>query len=290
MTNRYFIAFLLFAIVFITSCDKYYHDGGVPSFVHIDKIDFQAGLSQGTDSQYIADAWIYVGNEYIGTYELPATFPVLKTGEQNIVVKPGVILDGISATRSINPFMEPVTKHVNLIADSTVSLNVSTTYVSNAVFPWNTVGQEGFEGSGISIDSLPGSSTNIYKSKNDVYEGDYSGMIHLDVAHRNFTGATVTSFDLPKNKSGMLMEINIKNTGTIVTIGLFFNLPGGTVSKEEYLFVNPGDHWKKLYVNFTKLVNRYSNAENFKVFFKAELPSELNQTDIFLDNIKLIHF
>jgi len=86
------------------------------------------------------------------------------------------------------------------------------------------------------------------------------------------------------------MEIHCKNPGTILTIGIYFNLPGGTVSKQEYLFVNPGEHWKKLYVNFTTLMNTYSNAKNFKIFFSASLPSGKSQTDVFLDNIKLIHF
>jgi hypothetical protein len=289
MINRN-ITFIILVFILTTSCTKLYTDEGIPSFVHIDKIDFSAGIGQGTDSAHIADAWVYIGNDLIGTYELPVTFPVLKTGNQTITIRPGVILNGVSATRSINPFMESDDIKVNLIADSIIAIKPKSSYVSNAKFPWNSVGQEDFEQSGISIDSITGSSTNIFKSKVDVYEGDYSGQIHLDIAHKFFQGASVTDFAMPSDKNGMVMEINCKNPDAILTIGIFFSLTGGTVSKEEYLFINPGDKWKKLYVNFTQLVNKYTDAKNFKVFFKATLPSGKNSTDIFLDNIKLIHF
>lgn len=290
MTNKYAIASILFLMTFILSCEKLIHDKGVPSFIHIDKIDFDAGFAQGTDSAKITDAWIYIDNDYLGTYELPATIPLLKSGTQSITIKPGVILNGISATRTIYPFMNNMTEVVNLIPDSSINIPLSTTYVANAKFVWNSVGQEDFEQSGITIDSINGSTTNIFKSKEDIYEGDYSGQIHLDNTHSYFIGATINDYDIPANKAGTVMELHCKNPETILTIGLFFNLPGGTVSKKEYLYVNLGENWKKLYINLTELMNTYSNADNFKVFFSASLPTGKTQADVFLDNIKLIHF
>jgi len=162
-------------MIFLSSCEKLVHDEGVPSFIHIDKIDFDAGIAQGTDSAKITDAWIYIDDDYLGTYELPATIPLLKSGTQNITIKPGVILNGISATRSINLFMKNMKKVVDLKPDSIINIPLSTSYVSNAKFVWNSVGQEDFEQSGITIDSINSSTTNIFKSKEDIFEGDYSG-------------------------------------------------------------------------------------------------------------------
>ena len=215
--NKYAFASIFFLTIFISSCDKLIHDQGVPSFVHIDKIDFDAGFAQATDSAYIADAWIYIDNDYVGTYELPVTFPLLKSGKQNITIKPGVILNGIDATRSINPFMNEINKVVDLVPDSTLDLNLSTTYVSEAKFVWNFVGQEDFEQSGISIDSINGSTTSIFKSKQDIYEGDYSGQIHLDKSHSYAIVASIKDYTIPDNKAGTIIEINCKNPGTILT-------------------------------------------------------------------------
>jgi len=289
MTNKYIFVFF-FLITLLSSCKKSSIDKGVPSFIHIDKINFNAGFGQGSDSAFIADAWIYIDNKYIGTFELPATIPILDAGLKNITIKPGVIINGIAATRSIYPFMEKIDMAVNLIRDSIANLNLSTKYLSEAKFVWNSVGQEDFEQAGITIDSISGSSTNIIKSKLDVYEGDYSGLIHLDSIHNKFIAQSITVFDIPTNKNGTVMEINYKNPDNVFSIGIFFNLPGGTVSKVEYLFLNPSNKWKKIYVNFTELINQYSNAVNFKIFFSVNLSANLSQSNIFLDNVKLIHF
>jgi len=47
----------------------------IPSYIHIDKIDLTTDYSsQGTSSNKITDAWIYVDNELIGAFEMPVTF------------------------------------------------------------------------------------------------------------------------------------------------------------------------------------------------------------------------
>lgn len=289
MIIRYLFFLLLFSL-FLTSCKKFTQDEGVPSFIHIEKITLNSGVGQGTDSAYITDAWIYIDGEFHGAYELPATFPILRTGITNLTIKPGVIINGISGTRSINPFFEPINITSNLVADSTVNYSFQTTYTSNAKFPWNSIGQEDFEQGGVSLDSLSGSTSTIYKSKVDIYEGDYSGQVHLDTAHDYFLIASVSDFTIPADKSGLILELNCKNPASTVTVGIYFNLAGGTVVRSQYLFVNPGDHWKKLYVNFTSLLADYSTAESFKIFFESSLPSSSNEADVFLDNVKLVHY
>lgn len=289
MINRYLS---IFVVLFFTlsSCNKFTTDEGVPSFIHIDRIDLNAGIGQGTDSSYIADAWIYIDGEFHGAFELPATFPILKSGVTKLTVRPGIIINGISGTRSINPFFKSIPLTVNLVPDSTVSFNLETTYISNAKFPWSSIGQEDFEQGGITIDTLSTSTAGIEKSKLDVYEGDYSGLIHLDATNSYFMGTSITDFNLPDDKSALLLELNCKNTSAVLTIGMYFNLPGGTVTKEEYLYINPTDNWKKLYVNFTQLLGKHSTANSFKLFFSAALPTGETSSDIFLDNIKLIHY
>jgi hypothetical protein len=282
---------LLFALaITLYSCNKFTDDAGIPSFVHIEKISLNTSVGQGSDSANIVDAWVYIDNEFMGAYELPATFPLLLDGKQNLTIRPGIILNGISATRSINPFFEEIPVTVDLIPDSTVNLNLQTTYVPEAKFAWNSIGQEDFEQGGISIDSLTASSTSMVKTNVEVYEGDYSGWVHLDKDHPDFIGASTTDFPIPVNKSALVMEINIKNPESTAVIGLYFNLPGGTVIKEEHLYVNPGENWKKLYVNFTDYMSQYSTAISYKVFFSYTLPTDATEANMYVDNIKLIHY
>lgn len=289
MVNKYLLSIICVSLISF-SCSKWYSDEGVPSYIHIDKIDLDAGIGQGTDSSKIVDAWVYLGQEYVGTYELPATFPVLATGEQELLVKPGIMVNGIAASRTINPFMKSITKTIVLREDSVINLSFTTQYDSQTKFPWNAVGQEDFDQVGLSLDSVTGSTVEIVKSKDDVYEGDFSGKISLDATHDYYYGQSETKFEIPTNKTGTLLELNCKNTSSILIVGINFELSGGTIQNEPYLYVNPTADWKKLYVNFTELINNYSTATNFQIFFKVTKSSSVSQEDVFLDNIKLVHF
>ncbi|MCK5856114.1 MAG: hypothetical protein KAG64_01415 [Bacteroidales bacterium] len=281
---------LSFFILLFTSCEVINPDEKVPSFIHIDHISLDVKTGQGTDSSDIADAWIYINNVLIGAYQLPTTIPILKEGVQDIEIRSGVIINGIAATRSINPFYSYQTKSIDLIPDSIVSVNVKTDYNPLVKFVWNTIGQEGFEEGGISIDSVKGSTSKMIKTKTEVYEGDASGHIHLDKDHSIFIGQSTNKYILPKGGKAVVLEINCKNVSNHFAIGMFVEEAGGKVIIANHLIVNPSLEWKKLYVNFTELVSNYPQAINYRVFFTAELESSNTTADIYLDNIKLLHF
>ena len=281
---------ILFSIFIFSSCEVINPDEGVPSFIHIDNVTINANTGQGTDSADIADAWIYIDDQLIGAFQLPATIPILHKGTQHMEVRFGVLLNGISATRTINPFYAYQSQTIDLVPDSIIPLTISSSYNPLTKFVWNSLGQEGFEEGGISIDSVAGSSTKIGKTSTENYEGSFSGHIHLDVDHKTYIGQSSNKFELPKQGQAVVMEIHCKNTSNHFAIGMFVEAMDGTITIVNHLVVNPKADWKKLYVNFTELVSNYPNARNFRVFFTAELESINTTTDIYLDNIKLIHF
>ena len=75
--------FLLFFTTLLFSCNKFDGDQTIPAYIHIEKITLADNpiISEGSLSNRITDAWVYVDDELIGAFELPATFPVLKKGE-----------------------------------------------------------------------------------------------------------------------------------------------------------------------------------------------------------------
>jgi len=288
--NRNFIFIILISSLGLSSCEVINPEEDIPSFIQIDKITVDAHHGQGTDSAYIVDSWVYIDDQLIGAFQLPAVIPILHQGVQNIEIRSGVLLNGIAATRTINPFYAYQKKSVELIPDSIVFIDVKTTYNPLTKFVWNSLGQEGFEEGGISIDSVKGSSVKIEKTTEEVYEGTYSGHIHLDKDHKYYIGQSTKKFTLPRGGQAVILEINCKNTSNHFVIGMFVEAADGKVTIVNHLTVNPGQKWKKLYVNFTELVMQYPQASNFRVFFTAELEPTNTTTDIYLDNIKLIHF
>ena len=282
--------FFLISILGFSSCEIINPDEDIPSFIRIDKITVNAHQGQGSDSAYIADSWIYIDDQLVGAFQLPALIPILHQGAQNIEIRSGVLLNGIAATRTINPFYAYQKKVVTLIPDDIVKIDVETTYNPLTKFVWNSLGQEGFEEGGISIDSVNGSSIKIEKTSTEVYEGGYSGHIHLDKDHKTYIGQSTEKFVLPRGGQAVVLEINCKNTSNHFVIGMFVRAVDGKITIVNHLVVNPGKTWKKLYVNFTELVMQYPQAADFRVFFTAELEPTNTTTDVYLDNIKLIHF
>ena len=289
MTHKYTII-LLIVIALFSSCEIINPDEDIPAFISINTVDFQAKSGEGTDSVDITDVWIYNNSEFVGAYQLPAKFPILKQGNQNIEIRFGILLNGIAATRSINPFFSYDNQSVNLVPGEVIELKPTSSYQPETQFVWNSLGQEGFEEGGISIDSVGNTSTKIFKTSQEVYEGSFSGQIHLDNAHKTYIGQSSNKFTLPSGGKPVVMEIHCKNTSNHFAIGMFVEAADGKITIVNHLVVNPGPNWKKLYVNFTQLVSNYPQARSFRVFFTAELESTNSSADIYLDNIKLMHF
>jgi len=289
MTHKYTII-LLIVIALFSSCEIINPDEDIPAFISINTVDFQAKSGEGTDSVDITDVWIYNNSEFVGAYQLPAKFPILKQGNQNIEIRFGILLNGIAATRSINPFFSYDNQSVNLVPGEVIELKPTSSYQPETQFVWNSLGQEGFEEGGISIDSVGNTSTKIFKTSQEVYEGSFSGQIHLDNAHKTYIGQSSNKFTLPSGGKPVVMEIHCKNTSNHFAIGMFVEAADGKITIVNHLVVNPGPNWKKLYVNFTQLVSNYAQAKSFRVFFTSELESTNSSADIYLDNIKLMHF
>ena len=290
MTGKFTFILLLIVSLF-SACELINPEEDIPVTVKIDKVKFEAGIGHGSDSVDIKDVWFYVDAKPIGAYQLPAEFPVLENGKHHVEIRFGVILNGIAATRTINPFFTYDNYDLDFVPGDSILLKPESTYSNQAKFVWNSLGQEGFEEGGISIDSVPGSSTKITKTTAEVYEGTYSGQIHLDKDHTKYIGQSSKKFDdLPKGGQPVVLEINCKNTNNHFAIGMFVEEAGGNITIVTHLVVNPGPDWKKMYVNFTEIVSQYANAKSFRVFFTSELESQNTEADIYLDNIKLMHF
>lgn len=287
MRHFYILSALL--LLLSSSCEIINPDEDIPAKLSVLSTSFKTEPLQGTDSVDISDIWIYVDNDLIGAFQIPFIAPILTSGNHDVTLRPGVILNGISATRSINPFYTNVSQTVYFAAGEKVVINPKFAYADGVKFPWNSKGEEDFEEGGISIDSTSGSSTKIYKSKTDVYQGDYSGEITLDQGHKTFRSKSSNSFNLPKSGAYVIMEMNVKNEGTPLYIGMYVLLPGNAIKDVSHLMINTGPNWKKIYINFTELVSYYPNAESYNVTFKADLGA-LDSTNIFLDNIKIMHF
>ncbi len=277
---------ILFSGMFFSACSWFDKDVEIPSYIRIESFEFQALPGEGTSSHNIVDAWVFVDGQKIGAFQLPATIPVLASGNSELIVFPGIELNGTAATRAVYTFYSQYSVTTNLIPDSVIEISPQSTYIENLKFEFI----EDFESVGVVFEKTSRSDTILNKidDSTHVFEGDYCGEIFIDAERDFFEVTSIDSYELPQGGGFTFVELNCKNTIPF-TVGVFAN---------EYTFstqhpivvVTPSDKWKKIYVNLTPTVSRLQSAIDFNVFITAYLEEGTAEGQIWIENIKLIHY
>jgi hypothetical protein len=287
---RFTLIISFIASLFFTSCQKNNDKSLVPCYLEIDSIGLVANQSlsnvEGSLSNNITDAWVYVDQDLIGAFELPAHFPVLKEGRHTLYVNAGIKVDGIAGTRTAYPFYKAYSKEIDFVSDSTIVISPTVQYDDKTVFEW----VEDFESGHSSLVRSSRSDTivNVTSDPADVFEGNYSGIIHLDDAHTLFEALTRDAYVLPQDGSPVYLEMNFK-TDIYVTTGVFANESEQTL-QQSVCVLNTTQQWKKIYIDLTNAVDLYYlTAIDYKVFIGAEYDETGSNPVILIDNLKLLH-
>ncbi|MEI8203079.1 MAG: hypothetical protein WCH34_08720 [Bacteroidota bacterium] len=294
MKKFYRFGLLFSGLIFLmlSSCEIYNPSEDQPSYIHIDSVGLTTDyITQGTASHKITDVWVYVDNELVGAFELPANIPVLKSGTHKVTIRPGIKLNGIAATRSYYPFF-------NAFDTNNVQLEVGKQFVVYPTFRYGTYTKfswkEDFESAGVSLERTTTSDT-IIELTNDPNlmfhlaneTNTYSAAIYLDQSHSIFEFRTINSYPLPIGGSPVFLELNYK-TNNYFAIGVTGNTTGQQISTT-VIYLSPNEKWNKIYINLTPTVSNMISAIDYKIFIRGVLDSGDSNGLILLDNIKLVH-
>ena len=287
MTKKSAITFsiILFNVMLImSSCNK---EEPIPAYFQINSFSLSSdSATQGTNSHNIKDAWVYIDGQVLGVYELPARFPVLAEGNHSISIAPGIIVNGIAATRLKYPFYNFYDATVNFVPGQTASLPsvIPTKYAVGFHYTW----YEDFDGAGLNpfIGTTTVGYAPLIPDNSDVFQGFQSAKFTLFDTQTQFEGEMQVGVPIvSQNKT--FLELNYKaeqpfSVGMKVTTG-------ADVKSVYALTVNKSDSWNKIYIDLAKIVNENQTADNFKVYIYAELESGRTQSVIHIDNLKLLH-
>lgn len=281
---RYSIMFLAF---FMIACDAINPADPIPSYLIIEPFQLTTTENQGSDSEKLTETWLYVNDEFLGAYSLPAIVPVIAEGDSKIILFPGVRVNGISSTPDIYPF------YSTFELDTTLFLAVKTVvtpmikYAENAEFS----AVENFDFNQPLLNDLDGDlETKVILSNDDVFEGAASGKIVLTQDHPDIQVSTILQYtDLPTNGTPVYLELNYKNNVEFALglIGIENNPPG--ISDYFYVF-NQQQEWNKIYIELTERL-KVSQFQKYQIAFRANFNASSGETNfIYLDNLKLVHF
>ncbi|MFA6924971.1 MAG: hypothetical protein WC223_12060 [Bacteroidales bacterium] len=282
-TRIIILAFFLF--IAFGSCKVINPAEETPSYIHINKIDLNTNYStQGDSSNNISDAWVYIDDDAIGAFELPATIPILNEGNHKIEIGPGIKLNGMAGYRSKYPFYESyINSNFKLVKDTIRAIYPSVQYIASAKFAF----KEDFENPGTIFEktSLSDTSIVIEDRGNPTSNNKKCGAIHLVGTDTVFECSTINDYSLPTNNSPVMLEIDYKNDNNF-EVGMIANFTTSQQYKESLVTILPSDEWNKIYINLTSFISA-NNALSYKIYFYSHSSSAKN---LYIDNIKLISF
>ena len=279
--------YLLMVVVTGTgfSCSFFDPASPVASYIHIDSISVLTNnSSQGSNSKKVSDAWVLYDNVYLGTFPLPADIPLIGDGNHSIIVKAGIIENGIASSRSAYPKYSSFDTTLLLSTTNTISLLPRVTYGDAVTFPQI----EDFDDASLSLVTTTTGNTPLTitaQSDSNAFEGN-SGNAMLDETHNIFEVASSSAFTLPLSTLSYV-ELNYKGDQEF-NIGVFITTTSGII-KTTLLTLRESTSWKKVYVNLNDLGGVSADGINYKIFLHAQKPLLLAVSNLYFDNFKVVY-
>lgn len=287
-----YISILFFGALLLSSCVR---NNPKPVWLSLDKWVLEANPAQVDDAgqltQNLSEVWVYVDNKIIGVFELPCKIPVLVSGNVKIQLYPAVRNNGIAATKKIYPFVEPIELQMDLTEGETYTIPMVTRYYSNVKF-WI----EDFESpSQVELETDPTSTTNLSLDDDPAIAlpgGGSYGHVHFTASDSLWLAYTTENQVLPQSGAEVYLEIDYRNSNGLLSGVL--GISSNDIKQNPNILLNAQDPssmvWKKIYIDLKEIVSNSTSSDYFKQYFRALIDEGNSQSDIYIDNIKVVHF
>ena len=285
------ISFLLLIMLLGFGCAQ---KGAIPSYVYIEKIAL-AGTDPNTQAALpetkIIDAWVYVNDQLIGGFRLPASIPILNEGVNKVEILAGVAENGGFATPAIYPFYERYTKQVNFVSGKTDTLKPIVTYTTSA-----RPVTDGFEGTTVYNDDLDGDiATRIVPTSSDPLSGSGYGKITLSTDHPSLVAASIGRYDRSQLRAAgapVWIEINWRGDNSLA-VGIIGRKAGVSVPFSQYqkkVILTPRATWGKAYISlYSELAAMDSKVDEYQIVISSYLDPDKAAGTVYLDNVKVVY-
>lgn len=271
--NKFIIILLLISIM---SCKKD-ENNTIPSYISIEEI-----LLEENSTHNITDAWVYINDNLQGVYEIPATFPILKEGQQKLRIKAGIKSNGISSNRIPYPFYTSYIIDQQLFnPETTLLIQPVVTYIDSTTIDVNS---EDFDGNGLNLetDSL------TFSIENNLPIDNNYGVLSLNDSILSAEVLTKKFFNLPQQGSPIFLELDYK-CNTQFLIGAYINFPQSLVIEKPLLWITPKDDWNKIYINLTSTISEAVGADSYTLFIILQRDFNLEKNTLHFDNLRMIY-
>ncbi len=267
-----------------SGCQLFDGGGPGPMFLDVEDVLFRTGSNQGAPSHNFRDVWVYADGKDLGVYEWPVSVPVLSDGTVvTMTFLAGIRNNGINS----NPIQYPFIQLVERTLDFTPGENVQVIPEFEHFDEVRFVFIEDFEGNHIFQSDVDGDpSTSIQKSSVALY-GLFSGRGVVSAEHPLLEIGTATVYPTAEVVgSPLYLELDYK-TDVPVEIG-YNGLVTNLLTKDYVVGLVPQENWNKVYIELTGAIGS-SIFDGYQIIIRATHQGG-GEAEIFVDNLKLIHF
>ncbi|MFY7708362.1 MAG: hypothetical protein ACOVQ5_09790 [Flavobacteriales bacterium] len=286
---KFKIVYLSLAI-FTASCNFINPDEQDPAYIYIDQFSFSTDPGEGTENQKFTEIWAYANDQVIGVYDLPALIPAMHEGNTNLSFFAGIKNFGLSDSRIIYPFVQGFRLTKNL-----KPLGIDTIRPSFTYFDDLSINQKDWD---LTTPSIIGLNSNqgellIEDDETKVFEGNRCGYFRMPAGSTNLSFKDDENLDL---EGGVItfLELNYSCNNKFA-VGL--SAREGSVDRRNLIsIINPTTSgtsapvWNKIYIDLGLVIRDNPNASFFEVYFESVPDTPGNAIDLYLDNMKIIHF
>ncbi len=293
---RYVMLAALLAMIVVSSCDLVDRDEPTPSWITIDSMTMvdNPNVDEGALSQDISDAWVFIDDELIGIFELPADIPILDEGKHKLLVGPGIKVSTVSTLRDNYLFYNAHQQDVTLTPGEKVNIIPSISYRDEGNnFKYLIV--EEFEDAFIELNPNDNTDAEIKRTT----EGDYvkygygAGLIEITDTTKAAWIRTTEDFVLPQLGKIVFLELDYYTQYDLV-IGVHINQNVLADKNVNYLVLRASQseevEWKKAYVALTSVLSDQVDMQSVYMYFLPDIQSSTRDNGIvLLDNIKILY-
>lgn len=268
------------------SCTLFPPEEAFFGFLEVPETQLVTNAQQAYPSHAIKDIWAYADEDVLGVYSIPASIPVLVSGgDVQFRLRGGIKPNGNQAQSIEYPFFKEILFSKPLSENEVIAYTPQFEYKDEAVFDL----AEDFEtGNQFTADIDGNDATKLERVAGQTPYGNYCGYVHLDASADAIEVSHFASFPNSNNKKGaVFLEFDYKCDEKIF-VGTILESDGVLV-KDYKVLITESDEWNKFYLDLTNEISQ-SKVNTYKVVFSAALVSGGSEANIYLDNIKLIHF
>lgn len=280
---RFSLAAALLGILPFAGCRIIDPAEDIPSYIRVNdiRLTITDTITQGSGSENITDAWIYVDGNLIGAFELPCTIPVLEEGTHEVLIKAGIRQNGLESTRAIYPFYKGWEEQVTFTRGQIVTVSPVITYFPIVNFLWNC----NFDAVGTNIDDVTGATwPNLLR---DTLLGGIEGkcgFVELNADTNLFYCQSFEDFVID-NGFDVYLELNYKCNQPFV-VGIKNATNQETIP---WIQVMPESDWNKIYIRLNDAITASPGGSSYYVYIAMKKDDDVANPQLYIDNIKLLN-